>query len=106
MPTFGARLTAAMSAKNIKVVDFAAAVYVGERTIYRWRGDHVWPPLDAVPFICKTLGVSADWLLGVSDTGGPVAVASIANDVVLQPTVERPDTSGVELLNDHDAGGN
>ena len=40
------------------------------RTIFRWRAGDTAPGIEALPLLVNQLGVSADWLIGVSERGG------------------------------------
>jgi len=66
---FPARLDAALRASGMSpdVLSRATGGQIGARSAYRWRRGTVSPPVTVVPLLCATLGVSADWLLGVGD---------------------------------------
>jgi transcriptional regulator with XRE-family HTH domain len=70
---FQARLIHAMDAKglNPERLSEACGFAFGARAIFRWRRGERAPGVGALPLLCDELGVSADWLLGMSDIGGP-----------------------------------
>jgi DNA-binding XRE family transcriptional regulator len=54
--------------------DLAALLLVSPQTVISWEKTGL-PRAFEIALICRTFNVSADWLLGLSDEGGPAAVA-------------------------------
>lgn len=72
-PEFHARLAAVMDASLITGPALVAALdgAVSLRTVRRWLAGTSAPGVEALPLLCRALGVTADWLAGITDTGGP-----------------------------------
>jgi len=66
-PDFSERLRFTMTLRHCSVADLAAALYVGSTTISGYRTGMRHPDLHNLRLICKTLHVSADFLLGLED---------------------------------------
>lgn len=69
-PDFAARLRARMGELDMTVAsleqacDYAFSI----RTIWRWRGGHAAPGIEALPILATALRTSCDWLLGHDPT--------------------------------------
>lgn len=69
IPVFVIRLGVAMNHKEIPTAEALAwRVGVSRGTAYSWMKGHSMPSADALVKLRRELGVSIDWLLGVSDT--------------------------------------
>ena len=68
---FGRRLKEARSAKNLSQLAFSRMLSVSQQTIASWESNRTSPPPEMVAQIASKLEVSADYLLGLSDTPGP-----------------------------------
>lgn len=79
MESFKERLILAIKKSGLQQKQVALACHMSEARLSAYvRGVNV-PPLDVLVDICRTLGVSADWLLGLSDASpapGPQAIVS------------------------------
>lgn len=53
----------------VRQLDGAVAL----RTVRRWLAGTSAPGVEALPLLCRALGVSADWLTGITDSGGPTS---------------------------------
>jgi transcriptional regulator with XRE-family HTH domain len=65
---FSDRLKAARGSRSQR--DFAAFLGVKQTTYSRWELAQTEPSFDGLMNICGRLGVTADWLLGLSDARG------------------------------------
>lgn len=67
---FPERLALAMKAKGWNLKTTAEVCGVGSSAVWKWsKGDRL-PGSYSLAYLCYALGVSADWILGLSDTGG------------------------------------
>ena len=64
---FGARLRFATAERGLYLCNLADAVGVDRRTVYSWADEKFYPTADKLAKICRTLQVSADWLLVLED---------------------------------------
>lgn len=64
---FAQRLIEARTAKGWTQPELAAALGVSSQSVSFWEIDRSYPRMDTLIRLVKLLGVSADWLLGVSD---------------------------------------
>lgn len=65
--TFAARLDLSLYNHGMTNADMAQELHVQETTARSWvTGSHT-PTLDSLASVCKLLGVSADWLLGLEE---------------------------------------
>ena len=46
---------------------------VALRTVRRWLAGTSAPGVEALPLLCATLAVTADWLTGITESGGPTS---------------------------------
>ena len=65
--TLGERLKYALDIRHIKQVDFARSVGITPATLNRYIKDERQPNAEYIIIICKSLGISSDWLLGILD---------------------------------------
>ena len=70
MDKFGTRLREAREAAGLTAKQLAARCYVGFAMIYRYERGAACPSLYLLREIAVILGVSVDWLIGLSDEGG------------------------------------
>jgi len=61
------RLRELMDGREAKTEELANAVGISSSGVRMWYTGYARPDLDKIPIICKFYGVSADWLLGLSD---------------------------------------
>ena len=61
------RLRALMDEHNTRSEDFAIAVGITSSAVRMWHGGYARPDIEKIPAICQFFGVSADYLLGLSD---------------------------------------
>jgi len=62
------RLRELMDGRDAKTEDLANAVGIGSSAVRMWYTGYARPDIDKIPAICKFYEVSADWLLGLSET--------------------------------------
>lgn len=65
--TFGERLNTVLYEQELSQADLDKRTGIGRANISRYVCNKQMPTVDSLIAICKTLGVSADWLLGLSD---------------------------------------
>lgn len=65
--TFGERLNMILYEQELSQADLDKRTGIGRANISRYVCNKQTPTVDSLIAICKTLGVSADWLLGLSD---------------------------------------
>ncbi|MCL2189242.1 MAG: helix-turn-helix transcriptional regulator [Defluviitaleaceae bacterium] len=63
-----ARLRELLDADGVRTEEVADAVGIGSSAVRSWCTGYARPDIDKIPAICRFFGVSADWLLGISDT--------------------------------------
>ena len=63
--SFGNRLKKCLELRNMKQKEFAKKLGVTECSISRYINDERQPKADMIVNMCRVLGVSADWLLGM-----------------------------------------
>lgn len=69
---FPGRLKIAMTERRMSAAELARIHGdTTARNVYRWRAADSEPPVSAIPRLCLALGVSADWLTGTTNRGGP-----------------------------------
>ena len=61
------RLRELMDGREAKTEELANAVGIGSTGVRMWYTGYARPDLDKIAIICKFYGVSADWLLGLSE---------------------------------------
>jgi transcriptional regulator with XRE-family HTH domain len=71
------RLEAILQEKNIKQKDLAANIGVTEVTISRYLNDERKPHLDIIIKMAEYLGVSTDYLLGMTESTQPAGNSSV-----------------------------
>lgn len=64
---FAERLTKALEERQMMKKDFAKEVGYDKHSIIQWTTAKRLPRGEAIIAICTTLGVSADWLLGLDE---------------------------------------
>lgn len=72
-PEFSSRLAYAMTVQGLTAPALVEALdgAVHLRTVRRWLAGTSAPGVEAVPLLCRVLGVTADWLTGITSVGGP-----------------------------------
>ena len=65
--TIGDRLKYSLVIRNMKQREFAKKIGVTEVTISRYINNERQPNADMIILICRALGISSDWLLGMLD---------------------------------------
>ena len=65
--TFGERLNMVLYEQELSQADLDKRTGIGKANISRYVCNKQMPTVDSLISICKTLNVSADWLLGLSD---------------------------------------
>ena len=65
--TFGERLNMVLYEQELSQADLDKRTGIGRANISRYVCNKQMPTVDSLISICKTLNVSADWLLGLSD---------------------------------------
>lgn len=65
--TFGERLNMVLYEQELSQADLDKRTGIGRANISRYVCNKQMPTVDSLIAICKTLGVSADWLLGLND---------------------------------------
>ena len=65
--TFGERLNMVLYEQKITQADLDKRTGIGRANISRYVCNKQMPTVDSLISICKTLDVSSDWLLGLSD---------------------------------------
>ena len=65
--TFGERLNRLLYEQRLSQVELDRRTGIGRANISRYVCNKQMPTVDSLITICKTLHVSADWLLGLSD---------------------------------------
>lgn len=63
----GLRIMAARKQKRISRAELAEAVRVNRTRVYTWESGANMPCARVIARMCKTLSVSADWLLDVEE---------------------------------------
>lgn len=53
------------------VQPFSRTIGFGDRAIWHWLHCESCPETSSILRVCKALSISADWLLGLTDEGGP-----------------------------------
>jgi len=61
------RLRELMDGREARTEELANAVGIGSSGVRMWYTGYARPDIEKIPNICKFYGVSADWLLGLSD---------------------------------------
>lgn len=64
--TLGDRLKYCLEKRGITQKDFADRMNVMEMTVSKWINGKSQPRADYIVVMCRKLGVSADWLLGMT----------------------------------------
>lgn len=68
---FGARFALALDATGLSARAWAEASQIPVATVMRTKGGHCTPGLERAAEYAQLLGVSLDWLVGISEEGGP-----------------------------------
>ena len=61
------RLRELMDGREAKTEELARAVGIGSSAVRMWYTGYARPDIEKIPIICKFYGVSADWLLWLSE---------------------------------------
>ena len=67
MDIFAVRLKEQRLEKGLKQKQLADAVNTTDDSIYSWEKGRSQPSIEQIRQLCKTLNVSADYLLGLED---------------------------------------
>lgn len=67
MNIFSIRLREARKELKLTQKDLATALNTTDDSIYSWENGRSQPSIEMIRLICKTLDVSADYLLGLED---------------------------------------
>jgi transcriptional regulator with XRE-family HTH domain len=62
------RIRELMNGRETRTEDFAKAVGISSSAVRMWCTGYARPDIEKLPAICKYFNVSADWLLGLSET--------------------------------------
>ena len=73
MDKFGERLRTAREANGLTQIELGEKVYMQQQTIHRYERKGQLPTVDTAVRISQALGVTLDWLIGLTDEGGPKA---------------------------------
>ena len=65
--TIGDRLKYSLNIRKLTQKEFAQRINITESAMSRYISDERVPRADTIVSICRSLGVSADWLLGMTD---------------------------------------
>ncbi len=71
MGTFMRRLHWAAQKRNVRVMDIAKEIGVQPEAISRWNKSKCGPHMVNAIAVARVLDVSLDWLVGLSNKGGP-----------------------------------
>ena len=63
--TIGDRLKYQLKLRKMSQREFANKIGIGEVTLGRYINNQRIPNADVIISICRTLGISSDWLLGL-----------------------------------------
>ena len=66
--TLNSRLRELLDSRDTRTEDFANAVGISSSAVRMWYTGYARPDIEKIPAICKFFDVSADWLLGLSET--------------------------------------
>lgn len=94
-PEIGDRITDAMEQKNIDNRTLARMCDVGERAVSQWKRDGK-VSRDKLPLLCQALGVTSDFILGISSAEDQTIVDD-DNLITFQPRVNKIDNQGPEV---------
>jgi transcriptional regulator with XRE-family HTH domain len=78
---FAERFDRIMTIRDVQNQELARAIYVSTSTVSGWRNGRRMPDLQKVFFICCTLQISSDYLLGISDDDSVISpdISSVPN---------------------------
>ena len=62
------RLRELLDDDGVRTEEVAAAVGIGSSAVRSWYTGYARPDIEKIPAICKFFNISADWLLGLSET--------------------------------------
>lgn len=65
--TLGDRLKYSLELRNMTQIEFAKKIGITEAKMSRWVNNKLKPNADMIIVICRELGISSDWLLGILD---------------------------------------
>ena len=68
---FAVRLKEARQARGLSQYALGALVAASQDDVYRYEAGKISPGLERLVALAKSLNVTADWLTGLSDRGGP-----------------------------------
>lgn len=74
---FGRRLRLARTRRGLSQEGLARRVDASKNSVQNWERNGTLPRADAVAALALTLGVSTDYLLGLSDEPAPVGSSSV-----------------------------
>jgi len=85
------RLRELLDGDGVRTEEVANAVGIGSSAVRSWYTGYARPDMEKISAICKFFGVSADWLLGISDTR--------AVDIEMRDICEKTGLSANALFN-------
>ena len=85
------RLRELMDGREAKTEELANAVGIGSSGVRQWYTGYARPDIEKIPAICKFYNVSADWLMGISETQ--------AVDIEVRDICEKTGLSASAVLN-------
>lgn len=65
--TLAERLTFARKRAGVSKSELARKIYVSRATVTRWEYKKTTLSAEDAALVCKTLNISADWLLGLTE---------------------------------------
>ena len=80
MSVFSDRIRIVLESKGIQQKELAAQCGFSAARLSNYIVGRTEPSIDALYSICDALGVSSDYLIGLSDSWAPASVVSIASD--------------------------
>lgn len=91
MSVFSDRIRIILETKGIQQKELAALCGFSAARLNNYIVGRTEPSIDALYSICDALGVSSDYLIGLSDSWLPASIVSIASDI--QPRSQIDDLS-------------
>jgi transcriptional regulator with XRE-family HTH domain len=76
---FGRRLRLARTRRGLSQEGLARRVDASKNSVQNWERNDTLPRAEAVAALALALGVSADYLLGLSDVPEPVGSSSVGS---------------------------
>ena len=82
---------------DIPVAAFARFLEMPQKTVDTYFKEQRKPSVEFIVRVCSKCGVSADWLLGLSETRAPLNVAAPTSVLPIKPR-KNPFTADTDLL--------